>query len=773
MPFEPLNQSASKEQFDKPSKFDLSVDQVIEDGLLKLKGAPVVETNADLNWEEATWSATSEFRAHPDKSGPSNFWDHKATAPWVTSDLSQGLFPFTTVPVRERAFVIAQRAIRDRDGNLLDVDIPAIIDPNKASQSTSRTGEIGKTVLGRRRIDHFGASVLKLDATAGYTNYIQQNTSEQQSYWPDNVSNTTGWTAEFRVYIPDDGTSEIIFDDGGVRVGLHLDRKGISLETSDGCYARALYVPWFANFHKVRVAAKGQNVFLLSEEGAAFVGTSALVATPSVAKDLKIGFLGDTTGSLYLDYFHQSHLGVYLDVEDDLYYQVNTDPATTYTPPLSHGFRVSEFKSAIVKTVGPYDGGTATVQVQYKNTSNPTWTNMGSPVAIVNPVQAIDLTPITTDGDGSDAVRFALTQEAFNTSTRPPSFEEITVETDFDGLPDFYMVPDHGNSSGGNTVRLIAINGADLMPPLTVYVDGVAIPSGDINTISATEIEVSNWPAGTPGTVSVSVDTLEPQYLFPVRPYRYVDSVNKHVDRAYQLSRVCGTRSPFRLKDEVPDGEVNLAYISAPGIEAESHVGLVDLSFLESGNIVGGSAQPVFLDGTSLVVPGSTFTYEDPPSTEDIVIACGAAGWRSLGVPAPLFYGHVIGKGRYYVKKEQDDVDLSELRDSITVHYQDGTPVSLEDFPWDIAVVQTSIHGDPLPEGLYLVALLTNKSHIPGKSVFVTATVADPSNNMRMIQGYTEVINTSPVFTRKTTGNMTYDVEISPHGEFTLNIRAK
>lgn len=771
--FEPINQSASKEQFDKPSKFTLDPSQVIEDGLLKLKGVPVADTNSDLNWQEATWSMTSEFRAHPDRSGPSNAWDHQATAPWVTSDAANGLFPFTTVPIRERAYVIAQRAIRDRDGNLLDVDIPSIVDPNKASQSASRTGQIGKTVIGRRRVDHFGASVLKLDSTVGYTNYVQQNTSEVQSFWPDNVSNATGWTAEFRAYVPDDGTSEMIFDDGDVRVGLYVDRKGISLETSEGCFSRALYVPWFENFHKVRVAAKGNNVFLLSDEGASYTGTSALVATPSVAKDLKIGFLGNTEGTVYLDYFHQSHLGIYLDVEDNLYYQVSTDPATSYTPALSHGFRVSEFKSAVIKTVGPYDGGTASVQVQYKNTSNPTWTNMGSPVSIVYPVQVIDLTSITPDGDGSDSVRFALTQEAFNTSSRPAAFEEITVNTDFDGLPDFKLVPDHGDASGGNSVRIVSLNGADLTLPVTVYVNSESIPVEDIEAVSASEIIVNNWPAGNPGITTVAIDVSGPQYLFPVKPYRHVDSIDKHIDRAYQLSRVSGTRSAFRLKDEVPDGEVNLAYISTPGIEAESHVGLIDLSYLESANIVGGSAQAVYLDGTSLTVTGSTFSYEDPPSTEDIVIACGAAGWREMGVPSPLYYGHLIGKGRYYVKKEQDDVNIEELRDSITVHYQDGTPVSLNDFPWDIVAIQTDIHGNPLPEGLYLVLLMTNRKFIPGRSVFVTATVADPSNNMRMIQGYTEVVNTKPIFTKSDVGNMTYDVTISPNGEFSLNIRAK
>lgn len=780
MSFEPLNESASREPFDNSNNgFNLSADQVIQDGVLKLKGTPVVAPNPDLNWQEANWSETSSFRQYPTRASPGALWDHNATAPWVTSDLAQGLFPFSVVSPRTQAYLTeekqvpffggpkARRALRTRE--------PTILDPGHQAGSAGRTGKIGKQLLGRRRIDHVGSSVLKLDALAGQTNYIQQNTSESQSFWPDNVDNATGWTAEFRVFIPDDGTSEMVFDDGDIRVGLHVDREGIVMETSaqSGGGTRVLRVPWGKDFHKVRVAAQGNNVFFLGEHGQSFVGTSYLTAVPSVAKDLKIGFFGETTGTLLIDYFHQSHLGVFLDVEDDIYYNVSLNEATTQTPSLKHASRVSQFRAAVIKTVGPYDGGTAKVQTQYKNTSNPSWTNFGAPVTLAYPLQEISLTGLNTDADGSDEVRFALSQQAFETSSRPPSFEEITVLTDFDGLPEFKCVPDHGNAEGGNTVSLIALNGNNLSGPLTVYVSGVAIPAQDIQLVSASEVIVSNWPAGAPGPVTVSIDTLGPAYLFADRPYRYVESYTRVIDRAAQIARVCGTRSPFRIKNEVPNGEVNLAYVSAPGVEANSHVGLIDLSYIESGNIVTGSGQPVLLDGSALVVPGSTFTYEDPPGTEDLAIAVGAAGWRSLGVPAPLFYYHVIGKGRYYVRKEQDTLSLSELRDSISVHYQNGTPVSLEDFPWDIVVTQKDIHGNTLPDNNYLVLLLTNKKYIPGKSVFVTATVADPSNGMRLIQGYTEVVNTAPMFTRSTSGNLRFEVDVSTHGEFTLRIVAK
>jgi hypothetical protein len=778
MSFEPLNNSISKETFKSASGFSLSTQQVIENGVLKLRGTPVVSPNPDLNWQEATWSETSNFRLQPSRAAPGNNWDHETTVPSLTSDLAAGLFPFTDIPLRQVSKVSkerigpfhggpeARRSMRIRD--------PYILDPGNTEDSALRTGQVGRQLLGRRRIDRNGAAVLKLTAEVGETNFIRQNTSEDQSFWPDNVNNSVGWTAEFRAFVPS-GTSELIFDDGDVRVGIYIDRRGLLLETSSlgPSMTRVLSVPWNDTFHKVRVGAQGNNVFLLSDRGQSFVGTSVLTATPSVAKDLQMGFLGTTTGTILIDYFHQSHFGVFMDVEDDIYYTVDTSESFSLTPSLKHAQRVGQFRTAIIKTEGPYTGGTAKVLPQFKNTSNPSWTDFGAAVTMVNPIQEISLTALGVDTDGSDELRFKLLQQPLFTSSRPASFDEITVLTDFDGQPEFRCIPDHGDSSGGNTVRILALNGSDLSLPLTIYISGVAISADKVTAISSSELSVSDWPAGTPGPVTVSIDTLAPGLFFAEKPYRYVESYTKVVDRAEQLARVCGTRSAFRIKNEVPNGEVNLAYVSTPGIETNSHVGLIDLSYLESGNVVGGSAQPTLLDGSALVVPGSTFTYSEPPSTDDLVIAIGAAGWRDLGAPAPLYYYHLIGKGRYYIHKEQDDLSLKELRDSITVHYQDGSPVAIQDFPWDIVVVQKDIRGNDLPINTYLALLLTNKKFIPGKTVFITATVADPSNEMRLIQGYTEVVNAYPIFTKDTQGNLTYDVDITTHGIFTLNIRAK
>lgn len=779
MAFKPLNQSVSKEEFnDSSGDFDMSIQQVIQDGRLKLKGTPTVSPNPDLNWQEATWSETSAFRLFPSRAAPGSFWTYRATEPSATSDAAHGQFPFSETPLRSKQYLSVEKMAPfsggTEAGRSRRMRDPQILDRNKTEGDTARTSSLGKKLKGYRRIDNIGAAVLKLEATSG-TNYIQQNTSDSHSYWPTNVNNSTGWTTEFRIHVPDDGTSQMIFDDGHIHVGVHIDRMGILLETSavNSGGTRVLNVPWEEGFQKVRIGAKGNGLFFLSEGGQGYAYTSHLEAIPSIAKDLKIGFLGTTVGSLLIDYFHQSHMGVFLDVEDDIYYNVSTAQQTTYTPPLHHARRVGSFRSVVVSTVGPYTGGTAKVRPQYKNTSNPTWTNFGSIITMENEVQEIQLSSVPVDSDGSDQIRFALMQTAYETSSRPPSFELLSVNTDFDSLSEFKMVPDHGDSKGGNNVRLIALNGNVFNSTPTVYVSGVAVSSSNVLYVNSGEIRVSNWPSGTAGDATVSVDTLGPELFYSDRPYRYVESYTKLADRAEAIARVCGTRSAFRVKDEVPNGEVNLAYLSTPGLEAESHVGVIDLSYLESGNIVGGSAQPVFLEGSTLVVPGSTFTYEAPPATEDLAIAIGAAGWRDLGIPSPLYYYHVIGKGRYYVRKEQEDLDLKELRESITVHYQDGTPVALEDFPWDICVVQKDIHGRTLPENDYLVMLLTNRKYIPGVSVFVTATVVDPSNKMALIQGYTEVVNSQPIYSLNTTGNMTYDMLISPHGDFTLNIRAK
>jgi len=778
MAFEPQNESVSKETFseDTARGFTLTTNQVIRDGRLKLKGTATSTPDPDRNWAEATWTQTSQFRPLPDESAPVGVWDYNTTVPANTSDQASGLLPYSPPFLRRTNLVlrpnrrpntaqIVQSAIRSRRTR-----VATILDAETNEAPIRRTGLQGRTLLGRRRAQRLGSRTLKLESDSlSEVDYVQQNTSESESFWPDNVDNAAGWTAEFRAMIPE-GTSEIIFDDGDVRATLFLNKKGIFLDTSASDFNYVCPIYWHDSFKRVRVAGQGNDIFILTEDGFSYVGTSALSATVSQAKDLKVGFVGDSVGLMYLDYFHQSHGNVYLDRGDDVGYTAVTTEEVGYSPAIHHSQAVIQFVSATVKSIGPYDGGTTKVRAQYQNTSNPGWNDLGAFTTLTEDITDIDLTGITADGDGSDQVRFALSLQASNTSTRPASIDQITVLTDFN-LPEFSMNPDHGPLVGGNTVRILAINGATLSASDDVYVAGVQLNTSDITFVDSEELSVT-WPAGVTGPASVRVET--PTVYFPDRPYRYVDSYNKYIDRAAQLARVCGTRSAFRIKNEVPNGEVNLAYISAPGIEAQSHVGVIDLSYLESGNVVGGSAQADLLDGTTLDVPGSTFTYTSPPNTDEVAIAAGSAGWRELGVPAPLYYYHVIGGGRYYIRKEQASIDLEELRDSITVHYADGSAVLLEDFPWDILLVDKDIHGEDLPANTYFVVLLTNRKYIPGETVFLTTTVADPSNEMRLIQGYTEVVNTAPIYRLDTEGNMTYDVEIAPTtGAFTLNIRAK
>lgn len=773
MSFEPLNEAISIEPFSDESAqgFTLSIEQVIRDGKLKLRGSPTVVPQPSLNWQRATWSQTSEFNAIPDSTQPGDVWSFNTTVPSLTSAQASGQFPFTEPILRARQFryeeverpspldtAKARRANRSR--------LLSVVEPGETELRATRTSR--RRILGRRRNINFSRRVLDLSvSSASQESYIDQNTSDATSFWPDNVNNSVGFTIELRASVAS-GTSEFMYDDGAHRVTMQLAPEGI-YESSE----LRLAVPWKDSYRKVRIAAIGDDLFMLGQDGQSWSGVDYLSGGgyPSVAKDLRIGLLGASIGQMKIDSVYQSHFGVFLDIEDDLSYNYDTSTHTAYTPSVKHANAVNGFVSAVIKSEGPYAGGTTKVQAQLRNTSNPSWVSAGSQITLTKSVNEIDLSGVSVDGDGSDELRFAIEQIASDTSARPAAVDQIAVQATF-ADPTMRVIPESGPIQGGNTVRLVGTGSVTMDAADGVYVGGIAVSPGDITHISTSEKSIV-WPAGGSGAASVRLQTPDTSSHFTDRPYRYVTAYDKVSDRAGQIARVCGTRSAFRIKNEVPDGEVNLAYISSPGLEAGSHVGLFDLSYVESGNIVTGSAEASLLTGPNTSESDITFSYQNSPATEEVAIAVGAAGWRELGVPAPLYYYHIIGKGRYYIKKDGSSVTNEELRDSIVVHFQDGTPVSLEEFPWDIVVTTKDIHGNQLPSGHYLVALLTNKKFIPGETVFVTTTVADPSNEMRLIQGYSEVINTKPVFTPGTLANFTFSTNVSHEGEFTLSIRSR
>lgn len=764
MSFKPLNEPISVEDLSDPQHFVLSSSQQIRDGRLVLVGSPVYEPNPDLNWQEATWSQTSQFQAVPDRTAPSTLWKYVSST--YTSEQVAQRFPFFGRLDASGEFVFEERATPFAGGGnarrARRAANPIFTDPNSTTPLATRGGVTGRVKDGRKRMLPTGRGLLSLEADVGQVNYIRQTTSDLTTkFWSDNVNNSNGYTIELRGSVQS-GTSEIILDDGSYRVALQLNPKGI-YESSE----LRLAMDWDEVPQKARIAVRNRDIFMLSEKGLCFTGTSHLNSSrhAPITKEVKIGNMGATEGWLLLDYFHQSHLGVYLDVDDDIGYSMSTSEYTSYTPSINHKKSINSWLSAVVKVEAPVQQ-LVKVQTQYKNTSNPSWTDYSTPVSIVNGTQEILLTSVPVDKDGSDTLRFGLIQRALATSDKPSPFEEIQVATKFEASP-FSLVPNYGLPAGGNTVAIVALDSFTMATSDQVYVGGVVVDNGDITNVSTTRKEVV-WPSGSPGQVSVRILQGSSSY-YSDTPYRYIDSYDKGLDRYERLDNVCGTRSAFRIKNEVPHGEVNLAYVSSPGIESDSLVGVIDLSYLEDGNIVGGNQDTVLLTSPDTSGAPGTYTYFDAPRTEEIAVARGSAGWRELGVPTPLFYEYRIGRGRYYVKVQQDTLDIKEVRDTLFLHYQDGTEVKLEDYPWDIELSTIDVDGNQLPPNVYNILLLTNKRYIPGLTVFVTTNVVDRSNKYRSVQSHTEVVNPKPTFTEGAS-TQGYSVDIDALGNFTLEV---
>lgn len=278
-------------------------------------------------------------------------------------------------------------------------------------------------------------------------------------------------------------------------------------------------------------------------------------------------------------------------------------------------------------------------------------------------------------------------------------------------------------------------------------------------TAQVTEIDISGVPVEGDGSDKIRVVITQTAASASVRPPSVVavgfagefadedpgvsadtsSYYDRGLDRGELLGLVCGTKSPFRMKDSVPDGDVSLAYISAPSIDPQANVALTDLSFIDSANIVTGAEQPFILAPD--IDANTSYLYQDV-NNNDLVIAAGFSSWGTESPSSPLFYGYLLGEGRYFLDSAQsNEINRSEVRDAILVHFEDGTPVTQEEYPWDIVVNTSDFTGAEIPDGAMSVVLMTGKKFLPNRTVFVSYPALDRSRSWKRINGRTEVVN--------------------------------
>lgn len=742
MSFLPADRSPSREDFTDSTGFTLdeSGEQVLAFGRLRLRAAEV-DQPPRRGWAPVDWGQTSEFLTFPTPRTPGSEWGKDGTPgdpdsgpeftfsghyQLVTSEIHEIELtpgPLPDKPLREDFKTRAEwkRAVKRWKKVKKWVKKGKAVLPLQAN-------EVVRTVETLEWVPHTtGQEALSLNSETSQS-YVYQGTSE---YFPLNADNSVGYTLELRAHVQS-GQQQLLIDDGTYRETFFLGPDGI---THDG--QLKLAVAWDESPRRVRLGVRGQALWLLEEGGQAYYGTSDVDGASTEAR-LVLGNTSATPGEMLVDYLYQVHDGVHMDVPGDVAVEYPSGPHTSLTPAYWPQRPVSAFDKVVAISRGPWVG-TASVQAQYNNTTVGDWTDLGTPTTLTSSPQEISLSGITPDGDGSDQVRFRVVQQRADANTPPAEVDTLIAYASFLSSP---ITTEHGTGGegGGFTFNICPTEGGPTFDgDEDVYIGGVLVDSSQVDLSGGCLVVTS--PPGS-GRQTVVVDDGGSLYTSDVS-LMYVTSYDRGIDREAELARSHPTKSVFRIKDTVPEGEIGLAHLSGAGLEVERQAGMIDLSFFESGNVVTDPGEPFYVEPDTSV--GGVFSYSGL-ETDELAVAVAAQSRNGTTHPAPLSHGYLLGGGRFYVDGVAGQtLSALEVRGRLRVHHEGGTPVALDEYPWDVHVSSTDVDGNALPDGVYAVLLLCGHRGIPGKTVFVSFAARDRSRGFETVPSRTEVVNAVPL----------------------------
>jgi hypothetical protein len=261
-----------------------------------------------------------------------------------------------------------------------------------------------------------------------------------------------------------------------------------------------------------------------------------------------------------------------------------------------------------------------------------------------------------------------------------------------------------------------------------------------------------------------------------VRPFYYTDTYSRKVDPVTIVGQVCDTKSPFRIGNRVPDGGVNLALIHSPSMSVPGNVSFHDLSAEEIANIAFYNQGDFAVQGPEITGTNSgEFFYPPSIDTEEIRISNRSVMRKNFKQPKPLFYMHLIGRGRFYVYNPdaQGNTDADLIRQNLRIETYEGVEVALEDFGWDIEVQTVDYFNNLLPSNHFSVILYCER--IPhGQTFFVVYDGADARQGYLRDLGRREAINPVPIFTKipssDTIDDFEYSMDLDTGGSYSLRI---
>jgi len=282
--------------------------------------------------------------------------------------------------------------------------------------------------------------------TSGEPNWYRQSAADAASrrYFSDNADNQYGFVLETRLQVMDCPTGSLghymLIDDGTYRTKWHFQEDRLDAYYWDDTGLNWSDIPELSVPMDLKSSPRSFRLwsfgptFLIFEDDGMTMGFEVPTGT-SIAEELLLGSIDTGIDSTTeIDYLYQYHAtGEDLPFDDPVtpIPEYATDVMTATSPGYEPRVVLGGWDSAVFDLEGA-DGGTTTVQPQYKTTTTTgEWTNHGSAVTLDSPPQqTISLASIPTLGDAADGVRFSFNQQSDDGSADPYRISQVTVFAD-------------------------------------------------------------------------------------------------------------------------------------------------------------------------------------------------------------------------------------------------------------------------------------------------------------------------------------------------------
>ncbi len=324
------------------------------------------------------------------------------------------------------------------------------------------------------------STFLDIDTEAGEKQVMRQWTGAPettQKFWPLNVSNSRGWTIQTRVQVIEDETGlpaneghYLHIDDGEYQERIYFHETGMYFQSNPQLNVQA---DFRSRPRELRIAALQDDIYVLLDDGRGYANFDGYTSNSDGSPYLAFGTTGSAGHYQTLwDYLHVYTDGVVIDESPEIGIVYSTEPVYAYTPTHSPKLPVDRWVSATFETSGDLTGGTTNITIEYKSSVTGDWIEFDTVTVSVIGWMILELDDVPTAEDGTDEIRFKITQFSATGLSEPARIETVTVLADF-STGALKAIPHWGHRSGGNTILLQMTEAADTVNEGFVLETGV------------------------------------------------------------------------------------------------------------------------------------------------------------------------------------------------------------------------------------------------------------------------------------------------------------